>query len=103
VQKALATVLLIWCIHVILQSKVTHQDMLHYLQRECLVRLVVVYRQGLFKSPGETDCLSFPFISKVKVNVTLQPMVGQPVYLGVKHPSGTQDQIFITVRQLQVC
>jgi hypothetical protein len=25
------------------------------------------------------------------------------VYLGVKHPSGVQDQIFITVRKLRVC
>jgi hypothetical protein len=30
-------------------------------------------------------------------------MVSRPAYLGVKHPSGDYDQIFITVRQLWVC
>jgi hypothetical protein len=36
---------------------------------------------------------------QVKVRVMLRPTV----CLGVKHPSGAQDQIFVTVRQLRVC
>jgi hypothetical protein len=40
---------------------------------------------------------------KVKVKVKSRSMVNRPACLGVKHPSGAEDQIFITVRQLRVC
>jgi hypothetical protein len=38
-----------------------------------------------------------------KSSLMLRPMVSRTVCLRKKHPCGTYDQIFITVRQLRVC
>jgi hypothetical protein len=37
------------------------------------------------------------------VSLILRPTVSRSVYLGIKHPTGAYDQIFITVRQLRIC
>jgi hypothetical protein len=39
----------------------------------------------------------------VESSLLLRPTVSRPVSLGIKHPSGAYDQIFITVWQLRVC
>jgi hypothetical protein len=42
----------------------------------------------------------YPFLS---LSLMLRPMVGRPVCLGIKQPSGAHNQISIIVRQLRVC
>jgi hypothetical protein len=42
-------------------------------------------------------------LSRVESSLLLRPTISRPVCLGIKHPSGAYDQIFITVRQLWVC
>jgi hypothetical protein len=39
----------------------------------------------------------------VKSSLIVRPTVSRLICLGIKHPSGAYDQIFIIVRQLRVC
>jgi hypothetical protein len=49
--------------------------------------------------PDESSVESSP----VESSLMLRPTISRPVCLGVKHPSGAYDKIFISVRQLRVC
>jgi hypothetical protein len=50
--------------------------------------------QGRFRHVGSDHSL---------VSLMLRPRDSRPDYLGIKHTSEVQDQIFISVRQLRVC
>jgi hypothetical protein len=51
----------------------------------------------LYPRPSSLSLIS------LSLSLTLRPTVSRPVCLGINYPSGSYDQIFITVRQLRVC
>jgi hypothetical protein len=49
--------------------------------------------------PFKSDCCSI----SLSLSLMLRPTASRPVYLGIKHPSGAYDQIFICLWQLRPC
>jgi hypothetical protein len=70
-------------------------------------RLLSSLADGSFTTSHDRNSRKFSTATlnkvKVKVKVILRPTVSRSFCLGVKHPSGPQDQICITVGQLRVC
>jgi hypothetical protein len=51
-----------------------------------------------------SNCLfSSQTLLSLSLSLMLRPTVSPQICLGIKHPSGAYDQIFITVRELQAC
>jgi hypothetical protein len=46
---------------------------------------------------------SLSLVSSLSLSLILRSMVSRAICLGIKHPSGAYDQIFIIVRLLRVC
>jgi hypothetical protein len=62
-----------------------------------------VYRQSVCLGVKPLDTHDQRLQNKLSLSFMLRPAVSRPVCLGIKHPSGAYDQIFITVTQLRVC
>jgi hypothetical protein len=63
----------------------------------------VLYEESLTNLSLISDWSLLLLELSLSLSLTLRPTVSRPVSLGIKHPSGASDQIFITVGQLRVC
>jgi hypothetical protein len=69
------------------------------------IQLVTTVHKSLSSSDWTLHGNYSDFQENCQLSLSLmsRPTVGRPVCLGIKHPSGAYDQIFIAVRQLQAC